>query len=50
MANFYLEFEKPLKDIDGQILAFSSIADLNNDDIRSVAKLKEERAILINKI
>ena len=50
MANFYLEFEKPLKDIDGQILAFSSIADLDNDDIRSVAKLKEERAILINKI
>ena len=50
MANFYLEFEKPLKDIDGQIFAFSSIADLNNDDIRSVAKLKEERAILINKI
>ena len=50
MANFYLEFEKPLKDIDGQILAFSSIADLNNDDIRFVAKLKEERAILINKI
>ena len=50
MANFYLEFEKPLKDIDGQILAFGSIADLNNDDIRSVAKLKEERAILINKI
>lgn len=50
MANFYLEFEKPLKDIDGQILAFSSIAELNNDDIRSVAKLKEERAILINKI
>ena len=50
MANFYLEFEKPLKDIDGQILAFSSIADLNNDDIRSVAKLKEKRAILINKI
>ena len=50
MANFYLEFEKPLKDIDGQILAFSSIADLNNDDIRSVAKLKEERATLINKI
>ena len=50
MANFYLEFEKPLKDIDDQILAFSSIADLNNDDIRSVAKLKEERAILINKI
>ena len=50
MANFYLEFEKPLKDIDGQILTFSSIADLNNDDIRSVAKLKEKRAILINKI
>ena len=50
MANFYLEFEKPLKDIDGQILAFSSIADLNSDDIRSVAKLKEERVILINKI
>ena len=50
MANFYLEFEKPLKDIDDQILAFSSIADLNNDDIRSVAKLKEERATLINKI
>ena len=50
MANFYLEFEKPLKDIDGQILAFGSIADLNNDDIRSVAKLKEERATLINKI
>ena len=50
MANFYLEFEKPLEDVDGQILAFSSIAELNNDDIRSVAKLKEERAILINKI
>tara|TARA_B100001559_G_scaffold90049_1_gene75289 strand:- start:164 stop:1120 length:957 start_codon:yes stop_codon:yes gene_type:complete len=50
MANFYLEFEKPLKDIDGQILAFSSLADLNNDDIKSVAKLKEERAILINRI
>ena len=50
MANFYLEFEKPLKDIDDRILSLTSMVDLNKDDIISLARLKEERSILIAKI
>ena len=50
MANFYLEFEKPLKDIDDRILSLTSMVDLNKDDITSLARLKEERSTLIAKI
>ena len=43
MANFYLEFEKPLKDLDERIISFSSSTNPNKDDILSLSKLKEER-------
>ncbi len=50
MTKFYLEFEKPLKDIDEKIISFTSMTDLNKDDISSLSKLKEERAFLIKEI
>ena len=50
MANFYLEFEKPLKGLDERIISLSSMTNPNKDDILSISKLKEERAILINEV
>ena len=50
MTKFYLEFEKPLKVIDEKIISFTSMTDLNKDDISSLSKLKEERAFLIKEI
>ena len=50
MANFYLEFEKPLKGLDERIISLSSMTNPNKDDILSLSKLKEERAILINEV
>ena len=50
MANFYLEFEKPLKGLDERIISLSSMTNPNKDDILFISKLKEERAILINEV
>ncbi|MDP6169768.1 MAG: acetyl-CoA carboxylase carboxyltransferase subunit alpha [Candidatus Marinimicrobia bacterium] len=50
MANFYLDFEKPLKSLDERIISLSSMTNPNKDDILSISKLKEERAILINEV
>ncbi len=50
MANFYLEFEKPLKGLDERIISLSSMTNPNKDDILSLSKIKEERAILINEV
>jgi len=50
MANFYLDFEKPLKSLDERIISLSSMTNPNKDDILSLSKLKEERAILINEV
>ena len=50
MANFYLEFEKPLKGLDERIISLSSMTNPNKDEILSISKLKEERAILINEV
>ena len=50
MTKFYLEFEKPLKVIDEKIISFSSMTDLNKEDISSLSKLKEERTLLIREI
>ena len=50
MTKFYLEFEKPLKVIDEKIISFSSMTDLNKEDISSLSMLKEERTLLIREI
>jgi len=50
MANYYLEFEKPLKDLDERIISFSSSTNPNKDDILSLSKLKEERELLIKEV
>ena len=50
MAEFYLEFEKPLKELDDQIIALSSLANPSKDDLLSLSKLKEDRTVLIKDI
>ncbi len=50
MAEYYLEFEKPLKELDDQIIALSSLADASKDDLLSLSKLKEDRNTLIKDI
>ena len=50
MAEYYLEFEKPLKELDDQIIALSSLADASKDDLLSLSKLKEDRNTLIKNI
>ena len=50
MANYYLEFEKPLKDLDERIISFNSSTNPNKDDILSLSKLKKERALLIKEV
>jgi len=50
MAEYYLEFEKPLKELDNQIITLSSLADASKDDLLSLSKLKEDRNTLIKDI
>ena len=50
MAYFYLEFEKPLKELDDRIIALSSLANPSKDDLLSLSKLKEDRTALIKDI
>ena len=50
MAEFYLEFEKPLKELDDRITTLSSLANPSKDDLLSLSKLKEDRTVLIKDI
>ena len=50
MNNYYLDFEKPIKEIDEHILGLEAGKDLSKDDLRTLAQLKEERAALIQEI
>ena len=50
LPQFYLPFEKPLKDIDGKILLLENQDDLDNNKLATLVNLKEERTALIQKI
>ena len=50
MAEFYLEFEKPLKELDDRITTLSSLSNASKDDLLSLSKLKEDRTVLIKDI
>ena len=50
MSNYYLDFEKPIKVLDDQIISLSSLTDPSKNDLQSLTNLKEERAALIQNI
>ena len=50
MSNYYLDFEKPIKAFDDQIISLSSLTDPSKNDLQSLTNLKEERAALIQNI
>ena len=50
MSNYYLDFEKPIKALDDQIVSLSSLTDPSKNDLQSLTNLKEERAALIRNI
>ena len=50
MSNYYLDFEKPIKALDDQIISLSSLTDPSKNDLQSLTNLKEERAALIQNI
>ena len=50
MSNYYLDFEKPIKALDDQIISLSSLTDPGKNDLQSLTNLKEERAALIQNI
>ena len=50
MSNYYLDFEKPIKALDDQIISLSSLNDPSKNDLQSLTNLKEERAALIQNI
>ena len=50
MANYYLDFEKPIKVLDDQIVSLSSLTDPSKNDLQSLTNLKEERTALIQNI
>ena len=50
MSNYYLDFEKPIKALDDQIISLSSLTDPSKNDLKSLTNLKEERAALIQNI
>ena len=50
MSNYYLDFEKPIKALDDQIISLNSLTDPSKNDIQSLTNLKEERAALIQNI
>ena len=50
MSNYYLDFEKPIKALDDQIVSLSSLTDPSKNDLQSLTNLKEERAALIQNI
>ena len=50
MSNYYLDFEKPIKVLDDQIISLSSLTDPSKNDLQSLTNLMEERATLIQNI
>ena len=50
MSNYYLDFEKPIKALDDQIISLSSLTDPSKNVLQSLTNLKEERAALIQNI
>ena len=50
MSNYYLDFEKPIKALDDQIISLSSLTDPSKNDLQSLTNLKKERAALIQNI
>ena len=50
MSIYYLDFEKPIKALDDQIISLSSLTDPSKNDLQSLTNLKEERAALIQNI
>ena len=50
MSNYYLDFEKPIKALDDEIISLSSLTDPSKNDLQSLTNLKEERAALIQNI
>ena len=50
MSNYYLDFEKPIKALDDQIVSLSSLTDPSKNDLQSLTNLKKERAALIQNI
>ncbi len=50
MANYYLDFEKPVKELDEQILELESATDPAQSSLKTLAKLKEKRTSQIQKI
>ena len=50
MSNYYLDFEKPVKDLDNQILELESSQDPNQADLKKLIKLQEKRTAAIEKI
>ena len=50
MSNYYLDFEKPIKALDDEIISLSSLTDPSKNDLQSLTNLKEERTALIQNI
>ena len=50
MSNYYLDFEKPIKALDDQIISLSSLTDPSKNNLQSLTNLKEERTALIQNI
>ena len=50
MSTYYLDFEKPVKDLDNQILELESSQDPNQADLKKLIKLQEKRTAAIEKI
>ena len=50
MSNYYLDFEKPVKELDDQIVSLSSLAEPSKEDLLSLSQLKEQRTGLIQTI
>ena len=42
MSTYYLDFEKPVKDLDNQILELESSQDPNQADLKKLIKLQEK--------
>ena len=50
MINYYLDFEKPIKDLDNQILELESSKDPNQVNMKKLNKLKAKRIVEIENI
>jgi len=50
MSKYYLDFEKPLKELDEKIILLESSKNLDKETIKSLTKSKEERTVLIKEI